>query len=148
MRRYWAEAITSGSFIAIAAWVVFTAIDLPAGAGYFPIFSAVSVIALSAFWFISALMRRTPHLREKLSFDFSYDNFKPLFMLLLTVASIPVIFFLGYFVTTAIYFVVGALLLGVRDWRIVGLTALIMMPLMYGFFILFLGTHLPKGLLM
>lgn len=147
MRRYWGEVITCLVFIALASYVVWLAWDLPSGGGHFPIFAAGWIIILSAYWLVMAVWDRSGESGQRIVFDWSYDNMKPMVVLLATIGYVLVIFVLGYFTATALFLLVGAALLGMRNWRALALTAAVLLPTLYAFFVLFLGTSLPRGVL-
>ena len=57
------------------------------------------------------------------------------------------IFELGYFVSSALFLVGTSVLVGIRNMRAIVLTGVVLFPLMYVFFELFLHANLPQGLL-
>lgn len=148
MRRYQGEVITAAVFVVLAAYVIWDASRLPTGASLFPIFSAASILALSLYRIGSATLRRKPELREKLRFDWSYANMKPMAVFALTIGYVWLISILGYFSATLLYFIAGSLTLGMRNWRSLALTAGIMLPFIYGLFVLVLGARMPQGALL
>jgi len=54
---------------------------------------------------------------------------------------------LGFFTSTALYFIFTSFFFGVRNYKSLFLTLIILIPLMYGFFVIFLKTNLPKGII-
>lgn len=143
MRRHWGEIITATIIILMALYVVWEGWDLPSGGGIFPSFAAICTILLSLYWIATALLTGS---RDMIHFDFSFANIKPMLMLALTIGYVALIFVLGYFTATVVYLIVACLFLGVRNRLAIAATAIILMPAMYGFFVLFLGTTLPRGI--
>lgn len=146
MRRYHGELVTAAAIIVLAAYIFWDASSLPASGGLLPMFSTGSIIVLSLYWMTSVTVRRTIALREHIPFDWSYDNMKPMVVLALTLGYVLAIDPVGYFGTTTLYVVVTSVALGMRNWRSIALTLVILLPLMYGFFVMFLGARLPTGL--
>ena len=53
----------------------------------------------------------------------------------------------AFFVSTIIYFIISSFYLGVKNYKHIFVTLIILIPLMYAFFVIFLKTSLPKGFL-
>ena len=142
-------------FVALAGYVIWVASDLPSGGGIMPIFAASGVIMLSLVRILrdvrAALAADTLGfmLNEELDGASSFDArvFRMLAVLVLSALYVYAIFLLGYFAATAVFICVGAVVLGVRDWKSITITVLVLLPAMYAFFIMFLGANLPKGML-
>ncbi|WP_026379468.1 tripartite tricarboxylate transporter TctB family protein [Afifella pfennigii] len=146
MPRYVGEIITALCILAIAGLVIWHAADLPAGGGNFPIFAAASTIVLCLYWIAMALAgRRQPERAAPVDFDFGFDNLKPIIVVVLTIFYVALMFPVGFFTMTAIYLVGISALLGVRNWLMLGATLAVVMPLIYLFFVSFLGARLPQG---
>lgn len=148
MRRYWGEVIAAAVVMVLSAYVITVALGLPSGGGIMPIFAAGSTLALSAFWIVRSIKFRTPKASERIRFDWSYDNLKPMVIVAVTIAYVALIFALGYFAATALYLIVGSLVLGVTSWRMIAIAVLLLLPSMYLFFVILLAVNLPEGLLL
>lgn len=120
--------------------------DLPGGGNMMPEFAAWGIILFSALQIFGeikatrragALVRAVPPV--------SATFLRAVMMLAIAVVYFVAIFWVGYFVSTLLFVVAGALALGVKNWRAIGLTVIVLLPCLYGFFITFLGAHLPKG---
>jgi hypothetical protein len=135
------------AFVALAAYVIWVAHDLPAGGGMMPIFAAAGVIVFSAYQIFqkTVLNRDAPGTRiiPPLSKEFTRSTM----VFALSAGYLFLIFRLGYFSSTLVFLCVSASALGVKSWRAIAITAIALLVAMYGFFILFLGAHLPKGLI-
>ena len=74
-------------------------------------------------------------------------NFRPYVILFISFLYVLSILFLGFFVSTILFFIVSSYYLGVKNFKHIFVTLVILIPFMYIFFSLFLKTNLPKGLL-
>jgi len=74
-------------------------------------------------------------------------NFRPYVILFISFLYVFSILFLGFFVSTILFFIVSSYYLGVKNFKHIFVTLVILIPFMYIFFSLFLKTNLPKGLL-
>lgn len=146
MPRYVGEIITAAAISLIAAFFLWHSASLPAGGGMFPQFAMGSTILLAFYWAVTALVRRRqPDRSETIDFRLTYDNLKPLIAVIATITYVVLIFVIGFFVATALYILAVSVILGVRNWRLIGLTLIVVMPLIYLFFVTFLGARLPSG---
>ena len=147
MPRYIGELITAGTIIVLAALILWISIPLPAGGGLFPGFAAVCTILLALYWCLVAWLRREEADRAApVAISSSYAELKPMIVLAVTIAYVVLMFPIGFFLGTTLYLIAVSVLLGVRSWRMIGLTAIIVMPLIYLFFVTFLGVKLPQGI--
>lgn len=146
MPRYVGEIVTAAAISLIAGWIFWYASDLPAGGGLFPQFAAVCTILLSVYWAATALLkRRDPACREWVDLWPTFETLKPIIAVVATIAYVWLMFVLGFFVTTTLFVIAVTLLLGVQNWRLVAVTLIVVLPLIYVFFVTFLGTRLPSG---
>lgn len=147
MTRLWGEIITAIGMIAAAVGVIVIASDFPAGGDTMPLFCAFSVILLSIFMIAELIWRKKGELKEKIKFELNYSNIKPFILLAISIAYINLIFALGYFSATFVFLIVATLVVGVRNFRAIAITAVILFPAMYAFFEWFLQARLPAGVL-
>lgn len=145
MSRAWGIRITAGVFVLLSAYLGWLALEYPAGGGTFPLFSTGGTALLSLLLIASSFDARLRS--ERIFLDFSFSRLKPFFLAVLTFVYIIAIFKLGYFVSSAAFLVLAALLIGLRNYRMILLTAVILFPAMYAFFVLFLHAQLPTGIL-
>jgi hypothetical protein len=146
MPRYVGEIITASAITLIAGYIFWYSASLPAGGGLFPQFAATCTVLLSLYWIATAcLRRRDPDRSEAVDFTPTYEKLKPLIVIAASIAYVVLIFVVGFFVATTLFVVAVCAVLGVRNWRMVGLTLVILMPLVYLFFVSFLGARLPTG---
>lgn len=147
MTRAWGERITLLSIILFSGVIIFMGREYSFGADILPYFCTISMIILSGYLLLKTWISSDKSLNEKIRFDFSYTKLKPIIITILVICYVLVIFTLGYFTSTLIFLIAASLITGVRDVKLIAVTAVILLPLMYGFFELFLQANLPSGLL-
>lgn len=145
--RLTGSAIVHIVFLLIAAYVIWIAYDLPGGGNMMPVFAATGVIVFSSFHVAREVIGRPGGDVVSILPIIDGNGWRIILMFAITVAYVITIFQLGYFVSTFLYLCLSPLALGVKSWRAIALTEVVMLPLMYGFFVLFLEVNLPKGLL-
>ena len=147
MPRYWGERITAVVCIAVSAFFGIIALDFPAGGDTFPLFAAGMTILLSILMLINSFISKNPDMKKKTQTDWSYEQKKPLVVLLVVLVHAWSMFIIGYFSSAILFFIVATLLVGIRRYKTIFMTGLILFPAMYAFFILFLKAQLPRGIL-
>jgi putative tricarboxylic transport membrane protein len=147
MPRYWGERLAALVFIALSIYVAVPALDFPAGGGSFPLFAAGGIVFLSIMLIVDGIFRRRPDAGHPVDFSVSYARLKPALMTAIAIAYVLLIFRLGYFAASVLFLFASTLMVGVRNIRMIALTALILFPLMYVFFEIFLEANLPRGFL-
>ena len=147
MARYWGEIITGLICIGLSCFFGVMALDFPAGGGTFPLFATGTTVFLSLLMIGNAVFKKTPELREKMVFDWSYAAKKPLLVFLAALFQAWAMFVLGYFTSAILFLVMATLLVGLRNYRAILITIVVLFPLMYAFFVVFLKAQLPRGIL-
>jgi len=147
MQRFWGDILAAIAFIGIAIWIIAYSYDFPAGGQNFSNFAAVSIIAMSIVVIVKAALSKEPEMRRLINFDFSWASNKQYFVALLAIAYWMFSFVIGYFVTTLLFLIIGAWMSGIRDLKVIALTAVILLPALYGFFGLVLQADMPEGML-
>lgn len=146
MPRYVGELVTAAAIILVAGYILWLSQPLPAGGGLFPSFAAVCTILLSLYWIWDAARNRDdPARAETIVFDTGFEALKPMLALAASIAYVALMSVAGFFLTTTLFLIGVSLMLGVRSRRMILLTVIILMPLIYAFFIAFLGARLPQG---
>ena len=169
----WGTRIAAVCFIAISLYICIEAIEFPDGGGTFPVFAAGSAIVLclimlaasfpegmnrirnflkhsnrtGAKWLASMFPRQASGQDPRITFDLSFEKIKPLLLAVLSVIYVLAMFVLGYFTASILFLFIAVWMVGVRNIRSIALTAIILFPVMYGFFIVFLHANLPRGIL-
>jgi hypothetical protein len=148
MPGYWGTRLAAGVYILFCIYVGMQALEFPVGGGTFPLFAEISAILISGIMVVGSFR---PSAREKagtIDLKLDYSRAKPMLLCALAVLYVFVIFELGYFASTILFLFAAAWLVGIRNVKTILLTAVILIPLMYGFFIMFLHAPLPKGILL
>lgn len=145
MTRLMGEILTAVGMIAAAVWVMVVAREFPAGGHIMPVFCALGVIALSICVVVEAVWKKRSILQENIKINLEYDKIKPYILLFIALVYFGIIFLLGYYSSTLLFLVIAAYVIGVRKYKVIFLTALILLPAMYAFFELFLQARLPSG---
>ena len=95
----------------------------------------------------NAVFKKGPELREKIQFNWSYSDKKPYLVVLAAMFHAWSIFVLGYFTSAILFLIIATFLVGLRNYRAILITIIVLFPLMYAFFVLFLKAQLPRGIL-
>ena len=140
-----ATYLTSLLFICLSVFFGLESLNFPAGGELFPIFLFGCIILLSCFLAIEAFLKQTNHKSINIKIDFF--TWKPLFVSIAVIIHVILIFILGYFTSSLLFLIGCSILIGLRDARAIGITAIVLFPLMYAFFEGFLRAGLPKGIL-
>lgn len=140
-----ATYLTSLLFICLSVFFGLESLNFPAGGELFPIFLFGCIILLSCFLTIEAFLKKTSH--ESVSIKIDFFAWKPLFVSIAVIIHVIFIFILGYFTSSFLFLIGCSILIGLRDARAIGITAIVLFPLMYAFFEVFLRAGLPKGIL-
>lgn len=147
MQRYMGDVIAGVVFIGIAGWIVWYSWDFPAGGQNFSNFAAVSIMLMALIVIAKALLSKEPEMKRLIKLDFSWAANKQYFVALLVIAYWSLSFVIGYFVTTLLFLIIAAWMSGIRDIKVIAITAVILMPAIYGFFVLVLQADMPEGML-
>lgn len=147
MRKYWGDRITGGICICLSIYFGWLALEFPAGGGTFPFFAAGGTIFLSLILIAISFISKKPDLRETIKFNFSYSSMKPVTLCILVALHMWSMFEIGYFTSCALFLVIATIMVGIRNYRAILATAIILFPSMYAFFVLFLKARLPRGIL-
>ncbi len=145
MPLYAGRAITALALIAICVYVWMVSEEFPANGHQVPQFTSGVAMLLCLVLLVNAF--RGEDKSEKIKFDFGFEANKQYFVLVLAIAYVPTIFELGFFTSSFLLLVIGALMVGVSSIKPIALTVGISIPLMYAFFELFLQARLPRGIL-
>ncbi|MGI9380040.1 MAG: tripartite tricarboxylate transporter TctB family protein [Methyloligellaceae bacterium] len=142
----WGERIAAILCILFALFMAYNAWDFPAAGEQFPFFSCSVIILISVLMLIRSYFQPGVF-TEKYPFKISYEDLKPLIITGIVVIYVLCIFELGYYTSTLIFLIFLTIFVGVRNYKQIVLTAVILFPLMYAFFELFLQARMPRGIL-
>lgn len=147
MSKLWAERLTALGMIAFGAFVYIQSMDMPFTSGDFPTFTSYVIIALAVIMIIRTYMSHSDKLEGDVTFDFSYTGFKPFFVMIVAAVYGAAIFYVGFYVTSLVFFFLVTWMTGIRSIKVMAGTAIVLFPLMYFFFTIALEADLPKGFL-
>jgi hypothetical protein len=147
MPRYWGERIAALVFIAFAFYIAILAQEFPAGGGTFPLFAAGGAVLLSLMIILDTYIRRSAAAEKPIDLRLTYHRLKPLMLTGLSVIYVLAIFRLGYFTASALFLAISTVMIGIRNYKTIALTGVILFPLMYLFFEILLQANLPQGFL-
>ena len=85
--------------------------------------------------------------RSKIKTDKNFNNFRPYIITIITILYALSILIIGFFISTILYLIASSYYLGVKNFKNILITLIFLIPLMYGFFVIFIKTNLPKGIL-
>ena len=125
-------------FISLA--VIFISTEYANYANLLPTFCAVSIIIFTILDYFQN--KETYKLKKNINI-----NFRPYIILIISFFYVLSILVLGFFVSTIIFFILSSYYLGVKNFKHIFFTLIILIPFMYIFFSLFLKTNLPTGFL-
>ena len=144
MQKSWGTRISASVFILLSVYLARVSLEFPAGGETFPLFSTGGIVLLSTLLIV--LSFNTGRGSEKIVFDLSFARLRPILLAALTFVYVLAIFEIGYFVSSVAFLLVATVLLGIRNYWAVLVTAVILFPTMYAFFVLFLNAQLPTGI--
>lgn len=110
---------------------------------YFPLFTLGGIFLLSLYLLILSFFTKESAVKEEKK-EF---NFRPFVLFAILIVQILFVKEIGYFFSSALFLVAASLYLGIRNYRILFLTVLILIPSMYVFFVWGLQANLPQGIL-
>jgi len=134
-----------------AIYMAYVGWDFPAGGNQFPVFSCLSIVAISVLMIIRSVFSPgvfTARSTHSFSLHSVLQQFRPLILTAAVVGYVLLFFKLGYYTSSFLFLLIISFAVGVRNSKVILLTAVITLPLMYAFFELFLKAQMPRGLLL
>jgi hypothetical protein len=147
MSKIWAERLTAFGMIALAGFFITQSMGLPSTSGAFPKFTEILIIALALVMIVRTFITHDVKLAGQTRFDFSYTALKPIYTMVVAIFYVYAIFRIGFYTASILFYFLITYMTGIRNYKAMGLTALVLFPLMYFFFNLALGADLPEGFL-
>ena len=127
---------------AVALFFLSMTLKLPKPAQAYPLFIIVLLLALTTLYVVQMIIGA-----KKKGVESGMEDFKEFFpVLAMIVVYLVLMYFVGFYISTALFMVVSLLFLKVKKWQILLSTAVILV-LVYCAFTLFLGVKLPMGIL-
>lgn len=148
MSKLWAERFTALGMIAFAAFVLTQSIPMPFTSGEFPAFTGYVIVILAVIMIIRSFLSHDKRFEGDVTFDFSYTGLKPVVAMIVAFAYAAAVFYIGFYVSSVVFFFLLTWLTGIRNIKVMTGTAVVLFPLMYVFFTIGLGADLPEGILM
>ena len=142
----WGIRLTGLSCIIISLYFLNLSWDFPAGGDVFPLFTTVTTSLLSLFLIGSSFKKVNLDEAKKIRLKFSYNSIKPPLLIILSILYIIGITEIGYFVSSILFLYITTYAVGIRNFKAITITGLILFPTMYGFFVYLLHAQLPTGI--
>jgi hypothetical protein len=143
----WGPRIVGGTCIMLALYFRNLALDFPAGGGILPIFTMGGIIFLSIILIVASFRTKYAAGEKMLHLDVSYNGLKPPILIMLWVLYIISITEIGYFVSSIAFLYITTYAAGIRNFKAVTITGIILFPSIYAFFVFLLHAQLPQGIL-
>lgn len=148
MTKLLAERIVTVALILAAGFMYTQSTGWPQRAGAFPQFAEVGIMVLAFGMLLRTFMARDKErLKGMVNFDFSYTAWKPFYIMLVGILYAIGVFQIGFYVTSFVFYFIATYMTGLRNHKMIVMTAAVLFPLLYAFFTLALGAYLPEGLL-
>lgn len=128
--------------IGAAVFVWLESGEFPANGHQLPQFCAIVAIGIMLLMLVKEFKNIDT---KKIKVELTYQANKHFIIFLFSIFYVIAIFFVGYYVSTILFIVIGCLLVGVRKFKTIIITTVVTLPLMYAFFELFLQAGLPRG---
>jgi hypothetical protein len=137
------ERIIAIFLMAGSIYLGWQAREFPMDGSYFPLFTLGGIFLLSLYLLILSFFTKESAVKEEKK-EF---NFRPFVLFAILIVQILFVKEIGYFFSSALFLVAASLYLGIRNYRLLILTVLILIPSMYVFFVWGLQANLPQGIL-
>ncbi|MFY0611509.1 MAG: tripartite tricarboxylate transporter TctB family protein [Hyphomicrobiaceae bacterium] len=142
----WGERIAAALCSVAALYMAYVAWEFPAGGNQFPLFACASILAIACLMIVRSLFWPGVF-TGKFQSTVSFEAAKPLLLTAAVIVYVLLIFRLGYYTSSLLFLLLVSFAVGVRSLKVISLTALVTLPLMYAFFELFLQAQMPRGVL-
>jgi hypothetical protein len=148
MTRLLAERLVALGIIVAAGIVYLLTLEFPGRSDAFPDFAAISIIVLALGMLARSFTSRDiERLKGSVVFDFRYDAWKPLYVIIVGVIYSFSVIYIGFYTSSIVFYFAVTYMTGLRNHKIILITALFLFPILYIFFSLVLDAYLPEGLL-
>lgn len=148
MTRLMAERVVAVALILAGGFMYTQSTGWPQRAGAFPQFAQIGIMVLALGMLARSFTARDKErLKGMVRFDFSYTAWKPVYIMLLGVLYSIGVFQVGFYSTSFVFYFIATYMTGLRNHKVIALTAVILFPALYLFFTVALGAFLPEGIL-
>ena len=142
----WGERIAAVMASLLSIYMMWIAWNFPANGDIFPKFCGFASMVVAALMFLRTVT--SPDVFDARILKVAWwQEIKPLVLTAAVVAYVNLFFIVGYYVTSGLFLIVMAWMVGVRSVKAIAITAIVTFPLMYIFFELFLNARMPRGFL-
>lgn len=148
MTRLLAERLVALGIIIAGGIVYLLTLEFPGRSDAFPDFAAISIIVLAFGMLARSFTRRDiERLKGSVIFDFRYEAWKPLYVIIVGIIYSISVIYIGFYTSSFVFYFIVTYMTGLRNHKIIIMTAAFLFPLLYAFFSLALDAYLPEGLL-
>ena len=148
MTRLLAERLVSIGLIIAGGIVYFLTRDWPGRYDAFPDFASIGTMVLALGMLIRSFMARDiERLEGSVKFDFSYRAWKPFYIIIVGILYSIAVIKVGFYTSSFVFYFIVTYMVGLRNHKVIFLTAAILFPVLYAFFTLALDAYLPEGIL-
>ncbi|HCP00054.1 MAG: hypothetical protein CL573_01705 [Alphaproteobacteria bacterium] len=148
MTRLLAERLVSIGLIIAGGIVYFLTRDWPGRSDAFPDFASIGTMVLALGMLIRSFMARDiERLEGSVKFDFSYRAWKPFYIIIVGILYSIAVIKVGFYTSSFVFYFIVTYMVGLRNHKVIFLTAAILFPVLYAFFTLALDAYLPEGIL-
>ncbi len=148
MTRLLAERLVALGIIVAGGFVYLLTLEFPGRSDAFPDFAAISIVLLALGMLARSFTSRDiERLKGSVIFDFRYEAWKPLYVIIVGVIYSISVIYIGFYTSSFVFYFVVTYMTGLRNHKVIIMTAAFLFPLLYAFFSLVLDAYLPEGLL-
>ncbi len=148
MSKLAAERLTAIGMIVVAVIFLVQSIGWPGTSGAFPQFTEYVIILLALIMLARSFFTHDEKFEGEVRFDFSYRALKPIYVMIVAIIYAFAVFRIGFYVSSFVFYFLITFMTGIRNFKVMAAVALVLFPLMYGFFTIALGADLPQGFLL
>ena len=148
MTRLLAERLVAIGLIVAGGIVFLLTSEWPGRSDAFPDFASIGTIVLALGMLVRSFMARDiERLKGSVKFDFSYQAWKPFYIIIIGIIYSVAVIKIGFYTSSFVFYFIVTYMVGLRNHKVIFLTAAILFPVLYGFFSLALDAYLPEGIL-
>jgi hypothetical protein len=123
------------------------AMEFPMDGGYFPLFALAGIFVFSLYLLVLSFLPGSGGPKAAKAEQRKAFNYRPFVLFWILVLQVVFMRDIGYFLSTTLFLVAASLFLGIRNYRVLFITILILIPSMYAFLVWGLQASLPQGVL-
>ena len=148
MTRLLAERLVAIGLIVAGGIVFLLTSEWPGRSDAFPDFASIGTMVLAFGMLVRSFMARDiERLKGSVKFDFSYQAWKPFYIIIIGIIYSVAVIKIGFYTSSFVFYFIVTYMVGLRNHKVIFLTAAILFPVLYGFFSLALDAYLPEGIL-